>query len=378
MGWKLKIILKDKVMKWSKLFMSAVLLNVGMACSDGDSHGNGDEILDMSGVENKYLYYNKWLNNKDAYTTEGLVDVVRFGSDGKLWNVDFGGLNETLLGTWAEDATENSLRIRYQDGTYETWHVLNWKNGVFTVMVNEGKREYLSEDNKATNYLKGITGDAFLLTEITQANSKTTLRVLLEGENTVNVKEAKVILSEDRFMGLKYTGNRTMMEKEEIDAAALGLPGAARDVIFYVSNKNVEFKFADHIYAEGLGNKNYSAFDLRGSNTSNELNVKWNNPYSNENAYCQIEVWNEKGDEAYFVSDYLSGTTHSLKIDNTTKCREGYTNTIRSLINKGVGTKFTIRLSIVLLEPGIDVNSKCSYINRQAVTNVTVLQVWNN
>lgn len=364
-------------MKWNRLFMLLLLLSAGVACSD-DNSKDDDEVLNMSEIENKYLYYNKWLNNKDAYTLEGLVDVIRFGSDGKIWNVDFGGQNETLLGNWTEDAGENTLFIHYQNGENETWHVLEWKNGVFTVMVNEGKREYLSEDNKNTAYLKEITGDAFLLTEITQSNSKTTLRVSVEGNNTVNVKEAKVILSENQSMKLKYAGNYTMMENEEIDAAALGLPGVEKDVIFYVSNKNVEFKFADHIYAEGLGNKDFNAFDLRGSNTSNELTVKWNNPYANANAYCQIEVLNEKGDEAYFVSDYLSGNTNTFRIDNTTKCRQGYTNNIRSLINKGVGTNFRIRLSVVLLEPGIDVNSKCSYINRQAVTNVMVLQVWND
>lgn len=363
-------------MKWGKLFLPVVLLCLGVACSDSDSKDENEE-LDMSQVLNKNLYYNKWLNNKDAYTTEGMVDVIRFSGDGKVWEIDFGGKKETLLGNWTVDVKENILNVAYESGERETWHVLDWEKGIFTVMVNKGKREYISEDNKSSEYLQNLTGDAFLLTEIDQRESKTMLRVMLEGSNTVNVI-AKAILSDDQAIDLKLI-NKALIEKESIDASLLGLPGRARDIIFYVNaGKGKEFKFADHVYASALGAKDFSAFDLRSRNTSNELTVEWRNPYATNEAYYQIEVMSADEKQTYFMSDYLAKGTSQLNIDNTTKCMEGYTNDMQTLFSAAPGAvNFKIRLSIVLLEPGIDINSKCSYVNRQSVTNVTTIQAWN-
>ncbi len=366
-------------MKWSKFFMLFALVGAGVACSDDDS-GKEDEKLDMDRVMNKDLYYNKWLNNKDAYTTEGMVEVIRFsgGGDNKLWNIDFGGKQETLLGTWKDNVEENVLNVTYQNGKQETWHVLDWKDGKFTVMVNGGKREYISEENKEAEYLQNLTGDAFLLTEIDQRESKTVLRIMLEGSNTPNIR-AEAILSGEQVMELKYM-NKTMVEKEPIDASLLGLPGRERDVIFYVKNagKGKEFKFADHVYTDGLGAEDFSAFDLRSRNTSNEMTITWKNPYGTKETCYQIEVMSADEKEEYFVSDYLEQRTSQMKIDNTTKCMEGHTNNMRDLFSAEPGSvNFKIRLSIVLLEPGVDINSKCSYVNRQSVTKVSSIQAWN-
>lgn len=364
-------------MNRGKLWMLALLAFMAVACSDGDS-GEDEDRLDMSKVTNKDLYYNKWLNNKDAYTTEGMVEVIRFSGDYKLWNIDFGGKQETLLGKWKDDVEENVLNVTYQNGGQETWHVLAWKDGKFTVMVNGGKREYISEENDEVEYLQNLTGDAFLLTEIDQRESKTMLRIMLEGSNTPDVIDAKAILSEKQVMDLKYE-NKTIVEKEPIDASLLGLPGRERDVIFYVNaGKGKEFKFADHVYADGLGAEDFSAFDLRSRNTSNEMTITWKNPYGTKETCYQIEVMSADEKKMYFVSDYLEQRTSQMKIDNTTKCMKGYTNDMRTLFSAEPGTvNFKIRLSIVLLEPGVDINSKCSYVNRQSVTKVSSIQAWN-
>lgn len=366
-------------MKWSRLFMLLALMSAGVACSDDDSHKEEDEVLDMSGVLGQSLYYNKWLNNKNDYTTEGMVDVIRFGQDGKLWEIDFGGHNEKLLGTWKENTDNNQVEVSYEDGEKEIWHVLSWKNGIFTVMVNKGKREYIAEDNSLVDYLKNMSGDAFFLTEVEQGGSKTSLRVLLEGEQTVNVREAKVILDKDQEMELVYVGNNVMMEKEAIEEEALtnlGMPGKGRDVIFYVNEGSErEFKFSDYVYADGFTKVDYKAFDLRASNTSGEISVNWKNPYSNGETYCQVEVLSSDEKTTYFKSDLEKGRL-TLDIDNTTKTISG-SNDIRKLLDKGRGTNFIVRLSVVLLEPGISSTSSSCYINRQAVTNVTVLEVLN-
>lgn len=368
-------------MKWGKLFLPVMFLCLGVACSDSDSKDDDDKTLDMSDVVDRCLYYNKWLNNKDAYTMEGLVDMIRLGRDGKLWEIDFGGRNEKYMGTWKEITSENQLQISYEDGERETWHVLSWEKGVFTVMVNKGKREYIAEDNSKVDYLKNITGDAFFFSEVTQTESKTSLRVLIEGTNTVEVREAKVILSDDQSMEMKYIGNKTWSEKEEIGESALkdlGMPAKSRDVIFYVNmGSDKQFKFADHVYSEAFGKVDYDDFELRASNTSAEIKVRWNNPYSGNNAYYQIEILSEDKGTTYFKSDYLNKGTTELSIDNTTKTMLGTTNDIRKLIDKGTGTKFRVRLSAVLLEPAISYTSTSSYTNRQAVTDVTVLQVLN-
>lgn len=358
-------------MKWSRLFVLFIFALTGLACSDSDSHDDEEWV-------NKDLYYNPWLNNKDAYTTEGMVEVIRFGGDGKLWGIDFGGKTESLLGMWSVDVKANTLNVAYEDGESETWHVLNWEKGVFTVMVNGGERKYISEENKEVLYLQNLTGDAFLLTEIDQRESKTTLRVMLEGSNIPNVINAEVILSEEQSVGLKAS-NKAMIEKEPIDASLLGLPGQERNVIFYVNaGKGKEFKFADRVYADGLGQKNFSAFDLRGRNTSNELVVTWKNPYTTGDAYYQVEVMSMDEKKTYFISEYQAKGTSQMKIDNTTRCMEGYENEMRTLFGSNPGSlTFKIRLSIVLFEPEIDINSKYCYVNRQSVTKVTSIEAWN-
>lgn len=364
-------------MKWSKLLILFVMAGLGVACSD-DNPKEQDPELDMDLVINQDLYYNPWLNNKDAYTREGMVEVIRFSGDRKLWNVDFGGKQETLLGTWTADVKENTLDVAYEDGKNETWHVLDWEKGVFTVMVDGGKREYVSGENKEVAYLQELTGDAFLLTEIEQRGSKTMLRIMLEGKNIPNIINAEAILSEEQSVSLKPV-NKAMVEEETIDASLLGMPEKERDVIFYVNaGKGKEFKFADRIYADALGKKDFSAFDLRGRNTSNELTIIWKNPYSSQEAYYQVEVMSDDEKKTYFMSDYLGNGTSQLKVDNTTKCMDGYTNEMRTLFSAVSGSvNFKLRLSVILLEPGIDINSKCSYVNRQSVTKVTSRQVWN-
>ncbi len=366
-------------MELKGLFVTGVLLAMGLlSCSDGDSH-DGDDELDMSGVLNKDLYYNPWLNNKDVYTTQGMVEVIRFSGDGKLWGIDFGGKTESLLGTWKAKEEENVLNIEYETKGQETWHVLDWEKGKFTVMVNDWKREYVTAENKDSEYLQGLTGDAFLLTEIDQRESKTMLRVMLEGDKVPNVISAQVVLSDDQIVELKADANKAMIEKETIDASLLGLPGAERDVVFYVNEgKGKEFKFADHVYVDGLGKKDFSAFDLHSRNTGNEMTITWKNPYVTNDAYYQIEVMSVDEKKMYFVSDYLPKGTLLKKVDNTTTCMAGYTNDMRELFGSAPGSvSIKVRLSIILLEPGIDIDSECSYMNRQSVTKVTSIEAWN-
>lgn len=370
-------------MKILKFGVVLLCLTALFSCSDNDS-GDQDDQLDMSKVVNKYLYYNKWLNNKDSYSKEGLVEMIRFDNnggsnfDGKVWQVDFGGKTETFLAKWKEQNGENQLTLTYDGGKEEIWHILECNpNGTFTVMVNSGKREYISEDDSRSDYLHDLTGDAFILTEVEMTEVVSTLRIVIEGGKSVNVKKANAILSDDQIMALKYQ-NKSLTESEAIDATSLGLPGRERDVIFYVNMGNgKEFKFSDHIYNNGLGMKTFADFNLDAINLeNNSLKVSWN-PYSDDNAYYQVEIFNDKMnlENPYFVSDLLSPGTSSLTIDNTTKCLEGYTNNMNKLNTRG--QQYVVRLSAVLLEPGTDVNSKYSYVNKQAVTHVKRLLVWN-
>ncbi|MCX4290899.1 MAG: hypothetical protein OSJ36_03820 [Odoribacter sp.] len=367
-------------MKWSRLFILSVFAAVGLSCSDNDPKEQDGE-LDMEQVMNKNLYYNKWLNNKEAYTTEGMVEVVRFTSDCKLWNVDFGGKQEIFWGTWTADVKANTLEVVYENGENETWHVLDWKKGVFTVMVNGGKREYVSEGNKDVEYLQNLTGDAFLLTEIDREGSRTSLRIELEGSQTLNVKESKVILARNQVRELKYAGDQVMIEKEPIGEDVLknlGMPGKGRDIIFYVNEGNGrEFKFSDYVSEAGFAKVEYEAFDLRASNTSSNITVRWRNPYVDEDVCYQVEILSEDEKISYFKSDYLEKNRLFLDIDSNTKTMSGTLNDIRKLIEQGRGGKFMIRWSVVMLESGVPLTSNNSYINRQAVANVSVLQVLN-
>jgi len=352
-------------MNRGKLWMLALLASMAVACSDDDS-GEDEDRLDMSKVTNKDLYYNKWQNTRDSYVGNDLVDVYRFDNNGKVWSIDFGGKTEELVGSWSD--RENSITITDEDGNTEVWNVLKCNNDELEVMVNDGSRLY----ENSPSYLQDITGDAYLLTEIENNTKSTCLRVNVEGKNAVNIKSAAVILSNAQVVDLKYEGStHSWVEKNEISSASINLP---RKVIFYVKSGEHEFKFADHVYSDGLSNVNFSTVSLDAINVNNILQVSWNLlSDAAKNIYYQVEILDENLDP-YFVSPYLQNPVIPYKIDRFTQAKDDI-NKMDKLNTSG--QRFYVRLSAVLLEPGVEYTSKYSAVNLQAVTRIKRLSVWN-
>lgn len=354
-------------MNGGRLWILALWVLMAVACSDDDS-GAKDDQLDMSKVMNKDLYYNKWQNTRNSYAGNDLVDVYRFDNNGKVWTVDFGGKTENLVGSWSD--RENSITITYENGNREVWNVLRCNNDVLEVMVNNGSRSY----ENAPSYLQGIMGDAYVLTEIENNTKVTCLRVNVGGENAVNINSAAVILSDEQVVDLKYEERmRSWMEKDEISSASVNLPRYMK-VIFYVKSGGREFKFADQVYSDGLGNVDFSMVSLDAINVNNILQVSWNLlPDAANNIYYQVEILDEKLNP-YFVSPYLKNPVVPYKIDRSTQAKDDINNMDKLNIT---GQKFYVRLSAVLLEPDVEYTSKYSAVNLQAVTRIKRLSVWN-
>lgn len=346
------------------LWCSCVLFS----CSDSGS-GNSGKDFDMTNKTNKYWYCNKWQNTKTSYSKEDLVEAIRFNSDGQLWEMDYSGRVENLVGSWTSE--ENRITLKYDDGKQEVWNVLKSDNNSIRIMNSGWEKTYVIEPS----YLQDLTGDAYLYTEVEPSGSSTRLSVSVSGKNAAKIKsDALIILSETQTVPLVYK-SASWVEKEVISAESLGLPGRVLDVVFYVNISGQPVKFLDRIYNTEVYKKDFASFGLDAINKDRVLTVKWN-PFYESNVYYQVEVLNEKLDSGnpYFISDLLPAWTPSIEIDNTTKTLDGFTNRINDL--KDRGQKFNVRLSAVQLEPGVSVNSKYSYVNLQSVTHVTRLSVW--
>jgi hypothetical protein len=101
--------------------------------------------------------------------------------------------------------------------------------------------------------------------------------------------------------------------------------------------------------------------------------VEWN-PYDQASVYYRVEVLKENADAAnpYFVSQLYAGI-ESLSVDSNTKTETDVENRMGDLKN---GDKYIVRLSAILLEPGIDYNHKYSNVNIQAISYVQRTLVW--
>lgn len=357
-------------MKMLKLFPFLFCLGFFTACSDEDK--DQDDVLDMSKLTGKYWYYNKWQNDKNSYVLDDLLEIIRFEENGKLWEMDFGGKNEKIVGTWM--AQENAITLRYTSRPEEIWNVLKSDKDFIEAMVFGGKREYRAEPD----YLKNLTADAYLMDEVKNDGvlPETRISISIAGKNAVNIaKDAAVILDRNHTVPLTLK-NKEWTESEPILASDYELPAEGREIRFYIKVSGNPVKFSDYIYAEGLPKRKFQDFDLSAQNQDRSLLVKWK-PFEDENnkIYYQIEVLNDAEDVAnpYFVSRLQSPHTSQLEITETTTTDQDKPNNLKNL---KAGQTYTVRLSAVLLEPGTSAEDLYSYTNRQAVSSLKWKYVW--
>lgn len=363
------------IMRVGKLFWLPVLMICWTACSDDD--GGDDTVLDLKNVTGKYWYSLNWANNPEGYTTDDLVEVVKLEDNGKVWTMDFGGRTEKEAGRW-ESGDNNDIALHYYDGTTENWGVLHNGSDYLTVRVNKGERKYVTEPAA----LEEMTGDAFLVNEVKNAGAEPLrIGIAVCGKNAVNISSSSaVIVAPGEVFRLSYqTRSKTWTDKGDIFAGDFGLPGAARDILFSIKVSGQQLKFRDRIYTENLPSRTFREFGLDGINEGQTLYVEWN-PFAESGVYYRVEVFPTKASDdpspdlasPYFISQ-LYANTGSLEITSGTKTEGGTENKIGDLRK---GQKYVVRLSAILLEPGIDYNHKYGSANIQAVTYVQRSLVW--
>lgn len=355
-----------KILKW----MLGMLCLCGMiSCSDDE--GRDDTILEMHRLTGKYWYCTNWANNKDGYTTDDLLEILKFGEDRKLWKMDFSGKTDAVAGSWTSD--KNEITLTYAEGGEEKWNVLHSGDGYLNVKVNRGERNYTLEPR----YLQNLAADAFLIQEVSKTEEvPLRLGVEITGSNTVNIRDAEVILAKDQVVPMVYKSRtKSWNARDVIEASRFGLPDTERMVVFYINAGGNPVKFSDKIYAGGVPKKSFDAFKLNAINKGQTLEVSWD-AFSETGIYYRVEVLNADMDTSnpYFVS-VLYANINSLSITKDTKTNEDLPNRMGELKN---GMNYVVRLSAIVLEPGIDYNHKFSYTNLQSVTYVKRAFVWED
>lgn len=363
------------IMEMGKLFLVLTAVLCWGACSKDD--GRDDTVLDLKNVTGKYWYSLNWANNPEGYTTDDLVEVVKLEDNGKVWTLDFGGKMEKETGRW-ENGDNNDITLYYYNGTTEKWGVLHSGSDYLTVRVNKGERKYVTEPAA----LEAMTGDAFLVNEVKNVGTEPTrIGVAIGGKNAVNMSSSSVVIvaPEEVFRLAYQARSKSWTDKGDIFAGDFGLPETARDILFSVKIVGLQLKFKDRIYAENLPARTFREFGLDGINEGRTLYVEWN-PFAETGIFYRIEVFKTQANDdlspdlanPYFVSQ-LYGHSDRLEITSATKTEGGTENKIGDL---RIGDKYVLRLSAVLLEPGVDPNHKYSLANLQAITYVQRTLVW--
>lgn len=345
------------------------LLCLGAVFSCSDDDHNDEDVLDMGKLTGKYWYYNKWQNNRESYVLDDLLDIVRFEGNGKLWEMDFSGKNERIVGTWTHK--DNEIVLHYTNRPEEIWNVLKSGEGFIDAMVLSGKREYKAEPD----YLKDLTADAFLVDEVKNDGlyPETRIGISIEGKNAVNIaKDAAVILAEDAVVGLTLE-NKVWHESKPILAADFGLPTTEKAIRFYIKANGNPVKFTDTVYTQSLPKRKFADFALNAVNQDRVLHVSWA-AFDRQDVYYRVEVLNvNASEEPYYVSRLLPAGTDAWEITETTETERDLTNNMKKL---KAGQNYTVRLSAIVLEPGTSVGDMYSYTNRQAVSFVEWKYLW--
>lgn len=346
-----------KILGLLLLFLSVFTLS---ACKD-DNHD--DTVLNMNDIAGKFWYNNRWVGDKESYTKEDVLQVLKFEKDGKLIAFDFSGRVEQNIGEWTNK--NNEVTLKYNDGNREVWDVMHSGGDYLTVIVNEGERRYVLQPE----YLQNLTADAYLVNEYIVGNSyKTYVGADLRGNN--DVREATMILSEDVIVPLKnygYSWNESASEYIELE-------NSGRDVRFYIKiGKDNHVKLSDRIYGTNLPYRSMNDFDLNAVNRLGEsvLTVTWN-PFDNSAVYYRVEIYDGKMDlmNPYFIS-LPQGSRSELRVGQNTK---GEINRMKEMKS---GEKYMVRLTSILYEPQVDVqNDQYGHANIQAVTYITKNFIW--
>lgn len=322
-------------------------------CSDDDKEFQLDTNR-MTGVD---WYYNGGTSgNRLSFTDENVLDINRFDKNGEIRGLDIRGQADTVAGVWSDEGL-NTLAVEWKNGTTDKWTVLKCNSSDFTVTNKWGKREYVSKPS----YLQNLTGDAFWINYFDGDASKTKLGFQVSGNTSLRAGYVYALLSDDKSGQIELNNNNNIWRGEVANS---------------VENRRVRFSCR-------IGSKNYVKFDERitGENFdpmrlsdvamkitkmtgSNQLDISWNE-FPGENVCYKMEVYLKNNVNDVYFESALFPYVNNYPLSESTVGKVNKLNKIDSR------KEYEIRLTAVMLEPGVAYNTTIAENRVQAVFYVT-------
>lgn len=358
---------KNRDMKINALLLGGIIGYMLVSCKDDD---RDDTVFEVPSLTGKYWYSNRWKGDKDSYEKNDVLEVLKFERNGELVEVDFGGRNESVAGTWS-NSRGNEIKLNYTAKESETWDVMHSGEDYISAIINDqGLREYTTD----AGWLEDLTTDAFLVNEYTSSNRyETHIGGSLRGN--MNIREANLIISSDQIVPM---GNKGYFwsERKPVSGDYVTAPEMDKEIRFYVRiGKDGNLKLRDVIYGgQNIPDRPLADVQLKADNEQgiSALTVEWN-PYERGDVYYQVEVFSKDMDimKPYFVSRVQVPGSRKLVI------RPNTAGEINRMSELKPDEPYTVRLAAILFEPGADmVNDAYSYANWQAVTFISTPIIW--
>lgn len=342
-----------------KLLILGVMAGMGLLSGCGD---DDDEFrLNEGDLTRKNWYYNNSRNQFGYENKDDVVEVLYFNVNHDLVEKEFAGRQETGRGTWSLEG--NELRIAWSDDATDTWQVLAC-NGERLVVNGWGEREYV-----ARGEWDDLTGDAYWVNEFEgvagSEGFSTKLGFSLAGNQ--NVRDACVLLAEteDGRVWLERDGStsvwkgQTERPNEDVRVRFSCRIGAG-DYI----------KFDDEVTRNNFELLRWSDINPAYTSLENGVNVAWN-PVRDEGVYYQVTIY-EEGNETtpYFVSSLRDKANLNVTVNTM-----GVVNRLSKL---RTDARCKARVSVIMLEEGVDPNDVYASCNLQAVLYATANGSFSN
>ena len=323
------------------------------SCSDDDK----DFMLDVNRMTGVDWYYNRTTSkNYSSFSDENVLEINRFDKSGEIKGIDLRGVIDSVAGTWRDEG-ENILAVDWKNGNAETWTVENCTSKKLVVNNGWGEREYITKPS----YLENLTGDAFWVNKFVDDVSKPQLGFRISNDRSMRAGYVLALLSDDESVKLKNYNN---VWKGEADISGV----EDRRIRFSCRIGSDYVKFDEFITADNFPSMRLTDIDFTSSlkgGYPNQLEIEWNK-FEGENVYYKIEVYSKDNEaDVYFESGLFSYDNGKYTLNESTI---GKINKLNKIDSK---KEYTLRLTAVMLEPGVASNSVIAESRIQAVVYVT-------
>ena len=318
-------------------------------CSDDDK----DFVLDVNRMTGVDWYYNRTTSkNYLSFSDENVLEINRFDKNGEIKSIDLRGVIDSVAGVWRDEG-ENVLAVDWKNGNSESWTVENCTSKKFVVNNGWGEREYITEPS----YLENLTGDAFWVNKFVDKVSKLQLGFRISNDRSMRAGYVRALLSDDESVKLKSYNN---VWKEEVDISRV----EDRKVRFSCRIGGDYVKFDEFITADNFPSMRLDEVNFTSSIKAgypDQLEIEWNE-FEGENVYYKIEVYSKDNEaDVYFESGLFPYDNGKYTLNGSTI---GKINKLDKIDSK---KEYVLRLTAVMLEPGVASNSVIAESRIQAV-----------